>query len=366
VATMGRLRRVLRGSVLMVGLVAGCAHEGAYPPALPASPEGEGVPWGNTEFIPQTAPPPELAWPGSTPWPTEQEWTQLRAYVPPQKVCRGKGKKRHCTLVRPTAVDRANVTALVKPSAVHMRGGQSVLVRYPLSLPGVGLYQIVTSPSEFTNVLLPAGEVPAAELTLSPKDWQVLYNEPAAPAAVQLIKVKPRTAGQKGRDMLLTASGYPLYLEFISTERPGMLSVTWDLPTRLAPTKPEAPPLDQRPPKFHNALAYNGYTWQVQGKSKVSPPWLPKSVVDDGTNTVVKFGASLEGQRLPAVSGLNQKGKAVIVASRLYVYQGKEASASWWLYIQGLHPAFELTDTAGMKVRVVRDAPAEETRHAGR
>jgi Conjugal transfer protein len=333
-------------------LLAGCVHEEVYPPALPAP--RAGIQSSGDIYDPMDSDTPARSAPATVLGPSEQEWAALRAYVPPQKVCTGRGKRRHCMLVTPTAVEQANVTALVKPTTVHTREGQSVQVHYPLRRDGFHVYQIVTSPGEFTNLLLPRGERPVAELTLAPHDWDVRYGTPTESTEMQLIKVQPREAGLKGRDMLLTRTGIPIYLEFVATERRGMLSVTWDVPP--VARQPAVPSLDQRPPKFAQALAYSGYTMTVASRSKVRPPWMPLAVLDDGTNTVVQFGTSLDGQRLPAIVGLDQMGKPTIVASRLYVPPDARQGHPW-LYVQGLHPALQLKDGAGLAVTIVREVP---------
>jgi Conjugal transfer protein len=341
-----RVRTATLG-LLSTCLLASCVKDDVYPPAVPATRQ-EQV-W-NASTV--SLPPPTTR---TSLVPPDEEWSKWRPYLPPRKVCTGTGKKRTCQSLTPNAVDRANLQALVKPSHVHTLHGQSVLVRYPLSLLGFKVYRIETSPSEFTSLILPPGEKPLAELMLNPKEWVVHYNEPAVEQAEhQLIKVKPLSVGVKGRDMLMTTSGYPIYLDFVSYDRPGMLSVTWDLPPRTGPPPP--PPMDQRPPKFDHSREYTGYALIVEGKKKLTPPWMPKAVMDDGKNTLVRFGASLEGQRMPVVMGLDQQGKDRLVASRLYVHPDKKDDG-YFLLIGQLHPAFRLKDSSGQTLKVVRQPP---------
>ena len=139
-----------------------------------------------------------------------------------------------------------------------------------------------------------------------------------------------------------------------------MLSVTWDVPARVPTTMPVRLPLDQHPPKFDSQQVYAGYTLDTDSNPTRVPPWLPEIVLDDGTNTLLRFRGTLEGIRMPVVSGVQQNGSLALVQSRWYVRPEHGA----WLYVQGLHPALELTDAQGLRVRVVRQgAPATIAEH---
>lgn len=353
--------------LLSAWLLASCSQQTTYPPALPQPPTGADIPWGS-DLTPKR--PPSSSERGKPVAPTslvppEEEWSTYRPYVPPRLVCQGKGKARRCTKVQPSVVDRANQGAFVKATSVHTMNGQSVLVRYPLVLGGLKVYQIDTSPQEFTRLLLPPGQHLVAKLRLHPKEWVVNYEktEDEDETHQEVISIRPNDiVGLKGRDMLMLSSGYPIYLQLTSQERPGMLSVTWSMPERS--TEPEAPPMDERPPKFNAGQAYTGYSYFLDGKTQVAPPWMPKLIVDDGHNTLVKFQTALVGQRLPAVVGLDQAGNPVIVSSRLYARPETPGQSGSWLFFQGLHPAFILKDAAGITVKVVRHAPAQEVSYA--
>jgi hypothetical protein len=150
-----------------------------------------------------------------------------------QTTCTGKGKRRRCRKVPASAVDQTNISAVVKPKAVHTAYGQSIQVRYPYDLRGHKVYEIHTSPQEFTRLILPPDERLAAKLALDPAAWEVSYGKTGTEGSRQeLIAVRPVQAPQRGRDMLLFQSGLTLYLQFVASERPGMLSVAWDMPPR--------------------------------------------------------------------------------------------------------------------------------------
>jgi type IV secretory pathway VirB9-like protein len=83
-----------------------------------------------------------------------------------------------------------------------------------------------------------------------------------------------------------------------------------------------------------------------------TPPWLPRTVFDDGRHTFVQL-PPLQGQRLPAVFAKAQTGATVLTQSRLYT-QAAKPEAGAWLIVQGLHPALELKDATGLRVTLVR------------
>ena len=96
----------------------------------------------------------------------------------------------------------------------------------------------------------------------------------------------------------------------------------------------------------------------VQGLQSFSlsyrtPPCVPEAVLDDGRNTLLKCRGTLKGTRVPLVSGVEQNGSLALVQSRWYVRPEHGA----WLYVQGLHPALQLQDAQGLKVKVVRPSP---------
>ena len=98
---------------------------------------------------------------------------------------------------------------------------------------------------------------------------------------------------------------------------------------------------------------YTGYTLDADSNPTRVPPWLPEIVMDDGKNTLLRFRGTLEGIRLPVVSGVQQNGSLALVQSRWYVRPEHGA----WLYVQGLWPGLELQDAQGLRVRVVRQGP---------
>ena len=339
-------RRTWRPVLAVVGLLlaTGCAKHAMYTPAWPAYLQ---VPW--EEPPPPPLPPPH---PAIASLPHPGEWGMWREVVPPTRSCRGKGKQRRCKKIAPTAVDVGNAKSLVTPTIAYNKHGTSSDIRYPLDLSPGRTYAIVTSPSEPTYLFFPRGEAMGIDLLLDPLAWEVSYgtSAPDAPERQAFLAVRPKEAGQKARVIMVFQSGFPLSLLFTSQERPGMLSVTWDIPDTAKP--PPQPSPEKIPPTFNNGAAYAGYVMTLEGKVKQPPPWFPEAVLDDGKNTLIKF-RSIDGVAVPVVKAIQANGKPALRQSRLYVRQEHGA----WMWVQGLSPAIFLEDSAGSKVKVVRQVP---------
>lgn len=341
--------------VLLLALVAGCALD-TFPPAIPAVIEVPAPPVWQPPlacYVPltqvdalSTLALAAVQFPSAE---ERQRW-QVVSQTPPQ-VCTGKGKKRRCKPQTPvTAVDQANAKALVHPTIANTQLGQSGRIRYPYDPQGDKVYKILTSPSETTWLLIPATLQIASELLLDSKMWEESYSVVGEGATRQhLIAIRPMYTELKTRAVINMKNGAPIQLDIETQERPGMLRVSWVLPEPVAP--PPVTP-DQLPPVFDDHLAYNRYT--VRLESKGGPPaWMPTGIVDDGKNTLILLPAVLEGVRAPVASAIQQNGHAALVQTRLY----KRPDKTFSLYMQGLHPAVELRDAAGIIVRAEREVP---------
>jgi type IV secretory pathway VirB9-like protein len=349
--------------LLLLITLAGCTGLETYPPAVPALPawstsgQASRSSWEKPVPLACYLEGPLFAQGPAVPLtrvrlPSQEEWRQWREAPPEKRVCRGKGKRRTCSLVRLDPIDQANAGALVRATASQTNQGQSAQVRYPYDAQSAKVFQIVTSPQEVTYLLLPPGERLAIKMLLNPEQWEVSYGKNGAEGSrSEVIAVRPTAAPQSARTLLALQSGATLHLALVAQDRLGMLSVTWDVPT---PTAAPVPTPDKIPPQFIAAQAYEGYSLQIEGKG--IPPWMPEGVLDDGRNTLIKLPGLLEGIRPPVVNGIQQNGKPALVASRLYIRPGHGA----WLYVQGLHPALDLVDAAEMRVRIVRQPPSQE------
>jgi type IV secretory pathway VirB9-like protein len=197
-------------------------------------------------------------------------------------------------------------------------------------------------------------------LLLNTQEWEVAYGKNGAEGSRrETVAVRPVVAPLTARGLLVLQSGFALHLKLQAQERPGMLSVTWDVPEKPQRPEMEQSP-DQKPPLFDNAKAYPGYTIALDKKAKQPPAWLPDAALDDGKNTLIRFRGSLDGLRVPVVQGLQQNGKPALVQSRLYVRPEHGA----WLYVQGVWSGLTLQDPAGIRVTVSRQTPQEGATHA--
>src|SRR5262249_39936223 len=148
-----------------------------------------------------------------------------------------------CRAVVTTVVDLANAQAVIRPTLAHTTMGTSGQVRYPVDLSSAKIYEIPTSPLETTYLLLPEGERLAAKLLLNIQEWEIAYGKSGAEGSRrEVVAVRPVQAPLMTRGLLVLQSGLPIHLQLRAQERPGALSVRFDLP-ELAPrpTAPEVP-----------------------------------------------------------------------------------------------------------------------------
>jgi type IV secretory pathway VirB9-like protein len=240
----------------------------------------------------------------------------------------------------------------MKPTAQHTAHGTSAQTTYPFDRQKARIYEVHTSPEEATYLLLPQDERLAAKVLLNPEAWEVTYGKSGAEGSRrEVVALRPVQAPQTARALLVLQSGLTIHIKLLALLRPGMLSVTWDIPALAPVTMPL--PLDQRPPQFDAQQVYSGYTLESDSHPARVPPWLPEIILDDGKNTLLRFRGTLEGIRMPVVSGVQQNGSLALVHSRWYVRPEHGA----WLYVQGVHPALHLQDAQGLRVRVVRQVP---------
>ena len=357
------LRLALVTTAVALGLSTGCSlFRTEYPPAYPAP----RIPWDPSKpyvFTKATAPkdvcpPPIQRVANRHGIPSAAEWQgQWKLKAVTQRVCRVAKKKRVCRQEPKTAVDTANRQAVIRATPWNTKQGSNGGVRFPFDPRQEHIFEIVTSPSEFTYLVLLEGERQATQMLLNPEHWEVLYGKSGEEGSRQeVLTVRPIVQPDQKlppptRAMLVYQSGVKKRLLFKAQERPGMISVEWALAEESK--KPVPPPMDEQPPAFDSTRVYAAYTITLEGKKKFPPPWLPEAVVDDGMNTLIKFRTQFEGVRLPVLNGVQQNGQPALVQTRLYV----RPDAGAWLWVQGLWPALTLKDAAGITVKVVRQVP---------
>jgi type IV secretion system protein VirB9 len=229
------------------------------------------------------------------------------------------------------------------------------MVRYAYT-PG-SIYEVQTTPQSPTYLLLPLGERLAAPPAVNPDAWAVGLVQMGHDAARQeTVVLRPLQAGQETTTALLFQSGLMIFCKLRALPTTRMVSVTWTVPPRPRPllaTTPETPSA-VRPPTIDVGRLYTAYRIAPQGKR--APAWLPVSTFDDGTRTYIKFREALTYTRAPGVFGKTPQGTTELVQSHMYVVP-EQPERGAWLLVQGLWPALELKDSAGMVVTVVRQAP---------
>jgi type IV secretory pathway VirB9-like protein len=266
-------------------------------------------------------------------------------------------------------VEQTNAKVLVKPTVQFMAGANSAQVRYPISPnPQYNqIYEVQTAVSTPTWLVLPEGERLAAPLALpgviaagaqaSAGDeggeqgrWVVGYPKTQqGEDSQEVVVIRPLVAPQTQLTGMLFKSGRLLFLKLIAQEDGAMLSVTWDAPK---PVQPTLVALEQRPPVLHYERLFRQYTVEVKGA--VPPPWMPASVLDDGTKTLIRFLENPRFTRAPIVTALDQAAKPRLVQSRLFVPAPQAGAVGAILVVAGIHPALELKDSSGLAVRIVR------------
>ena len=97
-------------------------------------------------------------------------------------------------------------------------------------------------PSEATYLLLPQDERLAAKVLLNPEAWEVTYGKSGAEGPRrEVVALRPVQAPQTARALLVLQSGLTIHLKLLAHTKPGMLSVTWDIPA-LAPVPSASAP----------------------------------------------------------------------------------------------------------------------------
>src|SRR5262245_63499240 len=92
----------------------------------------------------------------------------------------------------------------------------------------------------------------------------------------ETILIRPVTTPLRARGMLTFHSGLTIQLDIEARDKPGMLSVAWDLPP---PVEAPPPPPNEIRPSFDKDRAYANYALKLEEGQK--PPWYPVGAVDD-------------------------------------------------------------------------------------
>jgi hypothetical protein len=246
-----------------------------------------------------------------------------------------------------------------------MGNGGSAMITYDYQ-PGA-IYVVEVATHAGTHLVLPAHE----RLRIPPvlnRDMFVVGtgDSPEDETVNDLLALRAKQAPQRAVNVpLIFRSGLIITVRLVTVEGDPMTLVQWSVPE--TPRKVHDLPMTARPPKFDASRAYTAYTLTVEGKDKLTPPWMPVAVADDGSNTLVKFARALDWTRSPVVVGMAQNGKPAITPNR-YWTRPEAPEEGAWLFVQGLWPALQLRDSAGLTVKIVRQVPqqlaAREGSHA--
>ena len=223
---MGCLVRPLITALLGLTLVTACAHEDPYPPAVPVR---RTIPWDNgVAFVVNTPPPPELAWkelprvrnrwrPACPPRRNGRLWQRRR---PPSRCVAGKASAAPLSDGRPGQRHGGRPGQCRRDRASHPLNttmGTSAQTRYPLDLRVEKMYEVHTSPSEASYLLLPEGERLAAKMLLNPVQWEVTYGKNGAEGSRrEVVAIRPTLAPLVARGLLVLQSGVTIHLRLLA------------------------------------------------------------------------------------------------------------------------------------------------------
>jgi len=269
---------------------------------------------------------------------------------------KGKGKAIALRQERPESVmAQANRAALVTPMRQGYFG-DSAIQRY-IYQPGK-VYLIISSPQHPTTLFLPPGERLAASPVIDPKAWDVSAAEiPGDGHRVEAVILRPYEPGMESTLPLLTQGGRAYFCRIRSQDSLGMVAVTWELPTVQIiggemPNKPkklQAPAM--RGPVISLERLHTGYNIEVVGKYR--PAWMPQSVLDDGSKTVIRFQEPLGFTNAPAVFTLHPDTTPGIVEFSTYSNPEHPEQGLYYI-VQGLWPELRLRGTDNQEVKIVR------------
>jgi len=257
----------------------------------------------------------------------------------------------------------ANTQALMEPSLEGYKDGRSVIQRYPYV--SGQLYQIYSSPRHPTTIVFPPGEYLAIDPdidTETESGWVVNTGEMGEGTTYQqFIKIRPLKAGIDDTTTFVMQSGMLIACQLKSFAKTSMVVVTWEvsrprLAGGISTPRPRAAMVHSRQreqdatPKVDPTRLHTAYTIEA---TKGNPPWVPLSVYDDGTKTVIKFKETLGYTQAPAPFAIDAEGKTNLV--QFIPYQvPNEASKGTYYLIQGLFPKLELKGDGGMVVTITR------------
>jgi type IV secretion system protein TrbG len=338
------------GGLALVGLVlvlSGCAKEEVLPPALPDTPVVYQPPPSGDTPPPVMQDVPVSAVPLLTP--TSEELTAPKPAP----------KKGSAPAPSPEKVIQdANAQALVTPSTMGYREGRTVTQRYPYV--AGQLYEIYSSPNHPTTIVLPLQEYLAVAPAMdTAESWDMSLGEMGSDATYQqFVQLRPVRAGLDFTTSFMFQSGLIISCRLRSFAKTSMVVVMWDMPRRpvnlQGAARPRGPGIRGRAkdatPLVDPARLHTAYAIEV---TKGQPPWVPLSVYDDGTKTVIQFPEGLGHTRAPAPFAIDAEGKMNLVQFIPYEVPGDDSKGTQYV-VQGLWPKLELRGDGDMLVTIRR------------
>jgi len=333
--------------------------------------------------IDQSPPPPVVQMP-------QREPVQFEIPPPKEPVKLTKRGKRGRLLQESPEriIEQANRDALVGPSKqAYLKN--SVIIRYPYDQDKV--YEVYTAPHSATIIRLPVGQRVASPIALKttgteehPPEWA--YGEFETGETKEehqdVYSVRPLKSGLDVYVSFITLAGYSFHCRLRSFEKTSMREVTWAMPHAVPlsippqPTTPqqpqshnaipltslsvtyrqeasrqpqESPQATLKPPSMNIERLHTAYTIAVVGKH--TPPWVPTSVFDDGTKTIVTFKESLVFTSAPALFGVHSDKSP---APLDFVPYTSENGKKLWYIVVGLYPELYLKGVEGLEVKITR------------
>ena len=225
-----------------------------------------------------------------------------------RKIEQNKPTKKYST---PAVIDMANKRAALKPTSDKFFNAITV---YDY-LPGV-LYQVYSSPSHITDIMLQEGE----ELTTEPGAgdtlrWKIGTTTSGIGRKKRThILIKPTTP-KLHTNLIITTTKHVYHLEIQSYKKTYMSAISWNYPedefnimqSRNIYRKKRAAQVIG-----NIAIADLDFNYQIEGNAK----WKPIRVFNDGKKTYVKFPDSVKFAEIPPLFILSQSNKAQIVNYR--------------------------------------------------
>jgi type IV secretory pathway VirB9-like protein len=365
-------------------LLVGCAGT-TLPPALPDD---------RVRFAPTAAHP--LEEPG---YATPQELTDLAPSMPPRVVTPpadtprkperperpGRRARREHTQSAEQIIRSANADATVGP-----RSGltASAITRYEYNEDSI--YLVYVAPNAPTFLRLPPGHHLAVPIPANDKEWTISKVEMSLPGDMdqQGWLVSVDKAGLDTYASLISKEGFVAKCHLKSFEKTAMLEVVWNwkyptgpqgptptggrepegpptvtqwprhrpeerqsvmLTAMKPPTQAQTPPVKLKPPSFNLERLHTGY--KIEVVSKHTPPWVPTSVIDDGSKTVIRFKENLGFTSAPDLFAIHTDGSPAPVEFVPYTSDNGE---TMMYLIPGLFPQLSLRGRNDLHVKITR------------